>query len=103
MDDAAPAPATEALPPSEALVPYEVRVGAALGPMLCSAVPHVRSATTAAHVTLVVEAVSLDAAIDTLRTLLVPGVVLELLRVVTDGGALGGGTPERPATSLGRG
>jgi hypothetical protein len=100
MDDAATVRANEsaARAPGEVRVPYEVRVGAALGPMLCSAVPHVRSAATAAHVTLVVEAGNLDAVIDTLRALLVPGVTLELLRVATDDGVPGGDGGERPAT-----
>lgn len=59
-------------------VPYEVHVGSALGRMLLSAVPHVRSAT--ARATAVVEAAGTDVLPRVLRGLLVPGVELELLR-----------------------
>ena len=63
---------------------YEVRVGAPLGPMLLSAVPHVRAASAGAQATVVVEAESLDAAAEVLRTLLAPGVELERLRVTVE-------------------
>ncbi|WP_043499363.1 hypothetical protein [Georgenia sp. SUBG003] len=81
-------------------VPYEVRVGTALGPILCAAVPHVRSATTATRVTLVLEAASLEAVVDVLRSILVPGVALELLRVVVD--PAGPATGRLPARRVGR-
>jgi hypothetical protein len=66
-------------------VSYEVRVGAPLGPVLLSAVPHVRAASAGAHATVVVEAVDPDMIADVLRVLLVPGVELEVLRVTADG------------------
>ena len=65
-------------------VPYEIHVGTALGRVLLSAVPHVRSATARGRATVVVDVASTDELPAVLRSLLAPGVELELLRVRAD-------------------
>ena len=62
-------------------VPYEIHVGTALGRVLLSAVPPVRSATARARATVVVEVPSTELLPEVLHTMLAPGVELELLRI----------------------